>query len=229
MTSKIITYCLTLLGLMGFNFSYMVAPSHGQGRSNSRPPIAEPSNSGQINGPLLSAAQIQELKSLNVRIVVPQTLPQGYVVKQMITEPCPNDSPCRFGPRYSIIYRNEAKDACFTIEGVGGGVGGPPSLENSVRVVAGVLGATDLHYGRYSIPELRFTNPKDLLYMDFTQPNLGKSLFYRVVGSVFTRQTYFANNTSNTSDDGNESIKICQNEVSLGEIVPMIQSLMWLQ
>jgi hypothetical protein len=242
MTSKIfvgiLIRCLTVCGLAFSSVASTITPSQAQTQaqtvsSDSSLSGTSPTNSvtansvtaNSVNWALLTKAQVTELQALNIKILAPQNIPKGYVVQQVLTEPCPSDAPCRFGPRYSIIYRNQAQDSCFTVEGVGGGIGGPPSLENSVRVLAGVLGTTDLHYGRYSVPEMRFTYPNELLYMDFTSGNLGKPPFYRVVGSIFTRQMYFQDLGKN---DNEERPKICRNEVGLSEIVPVIQSLRYL-
>ncbi len=220
MTSKLIMGGLTVLSLVMSSSSLRITPSQAQ--TSPAPNATTPA----VNWALLTKTQVTELQTLNMRILVPQNIPKGYVVQKIISEPCPNNAPCRFGPRYSIVYRNDSQDSCFSVEGVGGGIGGSPSLENSVRVLAGVLGTTDLHYGRYSVPEMRFTYPNELLYMDFTPSNVGQAPFYRVVGSVFTRQMYFQNLSSN---DNEERPKMCRNEVSLSEIVPVIQSLKWLQ
>jgi hypothetical protein len=98
----------------------------------------------QFNG--LSAAQRARLKSLGMKVVIPNYVP-GFQVAGVLTS-CPLNQPktgmCRFGPSYAIIYRS-SKNICFVIEGASGGLGDVWG-EYKVPVFSKLLRRTTLYF-----------------------------------------------------------------------------------
>ena len=74
--------------------------------------------SAQANAQL-TRNQIVKLRSASVPIVVPQYVPLGFRVTDVSVDTLDR----RFGPHYSINYKN-AEDVCFSVMFTGGGVGG---------------------------------------------------------------------------------------------------------
>ena len=100
----------------------------------------------------LTTEQNRSLKTLGIRIAVPNYVPRGFTVSSVKTEPCPAKSQrtstgvCRFGPTYQILYRNPQR-TCFEISAVGGGLGGPDP-EFVFPVESKLLGKTTLGFGK---------------------------------------------------------------------------------
>jgi len=67
----------------------------------------------------LTREQIAKLRSIHVPIVVPQYVPAGF----RVTDVSVDARDRRFGPHYSINYRN-AEQSCFSVVFTGGGIGG---------------------------------------------------------------------------------------------------------
>ena len=95
-----------------------VIPSYAQ---------ANPVNNGHS---LITPSLQKSLKSLGIKIAIPQYVPKGFRVATIKTEPCPAGTPvnangvCRFRPSYAVLYRN-AQNHCFAVNAIGGGIGGP--------------------------------------------------------------------------------------------------------
>ena len=102
----------------------------------------------EISGKL-TAQQKSLLKSLGITIAIPSYVPQGFWVSDVQTSPCPAqmrrgvNGVCRFGPSYTVIYRN-AQNSCFEVNGIGGGIGGPDG-KYSRKVDSKILGEVDLN------------------------------------------------------------------------------------
>ncbi|MCU0545563.1 MAG: hypothetical protein MUE44_25900 [Oscillatoriaceae cyanobacterium Prado104] len=122
----------------------------------------------------LSQTQINQLKSLGVKIAIPSYIPAGFQVASVQVKPCPSGIR-RFCPDYAIIYRN-SNNSCFAIESTGGGIGDMPSdnLEQSYPVNNPILGKSALlNYRKNS----RFSGPI------LTGSWMGKGPFYRFTGA----------------------------------------------
>lgn len=159
----------------------------------------------------LNQAQIQQLRSLGIKIVVPTDVSAGFRVASVRVEaPCRPRSQCA---QYAIIYRNSS-NACFAIEGIYGGIGGIPERENQITVDTQLFGQTTLYYGHYQDPEMRQNFPEADMYMDWA----GNGPFYRFIGAGFVRQSYYGERNS-------QPIKECRNDISTREAVKVIRSL----
>ena len=87
----------------------------------------EPKPSATANGhSLLSASNQESLKSLGMKVAVPQYVPQGFQTAEIKTKPCTASDKkfCRSDPQYEVKYRN-GENHCFSVSAVSGGVGGP--------------------------------------------------------------------------------------------------------
>lgn len=112
----------------------------------------EPQSTATASGhSLLSASQLESLKSLGIKIAIPQYVPQGFEVAEIKTEPCRDgeqagaNGVCRFRPSYKVVYRN-AQNHCFAVDAVGGGVGGPNGVYTRA-VNTNILGKVDINVG----------------------------------------------------------------------------------
>lgn len=89
------------------------------------------------------------LKSLGIEIAVPSYVPKGFRVADVQVTPCPANAQrnakgvCRFGPSYTIVYRNYQNN-CFEVNAIGGGIGGPDG-KYSRKVNSPILGEVDLN------------------------------------------------------------------------------------
>jgi hypothetical protein len=118
-------------------------PARAQEADGSSP--ASPSEvKSQLAG--MTTAQYTTLKDLGMKVVVPGSVPQGFQVVRITTEPCAPSGCGRGKPGYTITYRSPSK-VCFEIEGTSGGVGGP-SLERAVPVTSKLFGATEVGFYR---------------------------------------------------------------------------------
>jgi|GEM_PF-2247255 len=89
----------------------------------------------------LTSKQILQLRSTNVPIVVPQYVPAGFRVVDVSVDTRDR----RFGPHYSINYKN-AEDVCFSVMFTGGGVGGE-SYDYRLPIQTKLLGELSLTFG----------------------------------------------------------------------------------
>jgi hypothetical protein len=105
-------------------------------------------DSAQSQSPLTGAtdAQREKLDTLDMGIIVPSYMPEGFKVVGVTTRPCAPSGCGRGLPEYSIVYRSPSK-ACFSIEGTSGGLGGP-SLDRALPVNNELLGATEVGFYR---------------------------------------------------------------------------------
>ncbi|HLO48025.1 MAG TPA: hypothetical protein VK211_06340 [Kamptonema sp.] len=158
MRRNLIATGLFLLDILSLNFAL------------NQSAVAQQSKSG------LTAAQIQQLKSLRVKIAVPTYTPPGFKVTSILIQPCPdNVTRCRFGPQYTITYQGP-NNTCFAIEAVGGGIGGV-DLASKLPVNSPVFGKNFIYYGSGG------GNPSPTIFSDWLQ---GPELFYRFVGQGAT-------------------------------------------
>lgn len=166
--SQLIATGLTLLSLLSLNIAL------------NQSAVAQLSKSG------LTAAQIQRLNALRVKIAVPTYLPTGFRVNRVLIEPCPEGATrCRFGPQYAITYQGP-NHSCFAIEAVGGGIGGP-DLASKLPVNSSVFGKNFLYYGSGT------GNPSPTMFSDWLR---GPELFYRFAGQGATNKLANCNNIS---------------------------------
>ncbi len=117
-------------------------------------PASAQSNQTQANKStnghsLIDPALKKFLKSINIKIAIPQYVPKGFRVAKVKTEPCPDNVPvdakgvCRFRPSYAVLYRN-AQNQCFAVSAIGGGIGGPDGRYTR-RVNTKILGMVDIN------------------------------------------------------------------------------------
>lgn len=101
---------------------------------------------------LLSAEQEQSLKALGIEIAVPTYVPPSFVVADVQVDRG------RFGPGYTILYRDPQR-TCFVVMS-GGGLGGPTS-EFVYPVRTDLLGSGTINFGKIPGDE-KTPGPQDL-------------------------------------------------------------------
>ncbi|PZV06035.1 MAG: hypothetical protein DCF22_24250 [Leptolyngbya sp.] len=114
--------------------------------------------------------QIQELRSLGMRVAMPMNVPSGMKLTSIAGRSDP-----RFGRGYLLIYRGGSK--CFAVEGTSGGIGG---------VSAGTAGSFKVQnpaMGKGAIEVQKPGEPAPLLIGQW----MSRGPFYRVVGANYTR------------------------------------------
>ncbi|MBW4528731.1 MAG: hypothetical protein KME18_26800 [Phormidium tanganyikae FI6-MK23] len=172
----------------------------------------------------LSTKDQTALKALGIKIAVPTYVPTGYAVKKVEVEPCSAGSPrsskgtCRFGPRYSISYRNAvAKDSCFfAIEAVGGGLGGP-AFEFRKPFSTSLFGEVAVEFGKpdgsAKVPSAaQLNSPQPGLRSDWgSEDRLKSGPFYHVIGHPL------------------KPAPECGNTITPNEVIKIVQSLTWLK
>jgi hypothetical protein len=108
----------------------------------------------QVSASGLTPKQQEYLHSLGIKIAVPSYIPNGFRVSDVQITPCPANAKknangvCRFGPSYTIIYRNPHNN-CFEVNAIGGGIGGPDG-KYSRKVNSKILGEVDLNISNSS-------------------------------------------------------------------------------
>jgi hypothetical protein len=161
------TTCLSLLSLLSLTAA-VAAPVYAQ--SNNGHSLVEPKLQ-------------RSLKSLGIKVALPKYVPQGFRVALVRTEPCRKgdridaNGVCRFGPDYTVVYRN-AQSQCFGVSATGGGLGGP-SGRYTREVNTKLLGKVDVNIGTGNgdpITEAIANTPQENVW---TFP-AGKSPFYSV-------------------------------------------------
>ncbi len=106
----------------------------------------EPQPPATANGhSLLSANDQETLKSLGIKIAIPQYVPQGFRVETIVAKPCTKADKkfCRSEPSYTVVYGN-AQNYCFAVDAVSGGVGGPGGGRYNRAVDTKLLGKVDV-------------------------------------------------------------------------------------
>ncbi|PZU91519.1 MAG: hypothetical protein DCE90_19600 [Pseudanabaena sp.] len=182
-------------------------------------PAALPAHA-QTGHNLLSPSQKSSLKSLGIKVAIPQYVPQGFRVAAIRTEPCragdrrDANGVCRFGPEYAVLYRN-AQNHCFVVNSVGGGIGGP-SGQYTRAVNTRLLGKVNVNVG------IGMGEPITEAIANTPQANVwtfpaGKSPFY----SVATRAG---------RGDRIDSTATCSTRAYMtpNELIKIVQSLDWL-
>ncbi|MBM0741262.1 hypothetical protein JOY44_06455 [Phormidium sp. CLA17] len=114
-------------------------------------------------------AQIQELRSLGMRVAMPINLPSGMKLTSIAGRSNP-----RFGRGYLLVYRAGSK--CFAVEGATDGIGGiPDGTAGSFKVQNPAMGK-----GAIEVQKPGATAP--LLIGQW----MSRGPFYRVVGANYT-------------------------------------------
>jgi hypothetical protein len=172
------------------------------------------------SGPsLLSASQQKSLKSLGIKIAIPQYVPQGFRVVSVKTEPCRAGSSvnangvCRFGPNYTVVFGN-AENHCFAVDATGGGLGGPDGRYTR-KVNTKLLGKVDVNVGTGSGETMTTAIANTPQEHVWTFP-AGKSPFYSV---------------GTTIDNRIRSTTTCSKEAFMtpNELIKIVQSLEWVR
>jgi hypothetical protein len=124
----------------------------------------------QSAGDNLTPAQIDQLQSTGVKIAVPTYIPDGFQVAEIEVKPCPNGARrCRFGPSYTITYRN-AGGYNFSIQSASGGFGGPV-LASKLPINSPLFGREYvLYYGKYP----NVSPPKEGMFSDWMKGDEGQ-------------------------------------------------------
>ncbi|WP_434686509.1 hypothetical protein [Pseudanabaena minima] len=182
-------------------------------------PAAFPAHA-QSGHNLLSASQKASLKSLGIKVAIPKYVPQGFRVAAIRTEPCragdqrDANGVCRFGPDYTVLYRN-SQNHCFVVRATGGGIGGP-SGQYTRAVDTNLLGKVDVNVG------IGMGEPITEAIANTPQANLwtfpaGNSPFY----AVATRQG---------RGDQIDSTATCSTRAHMtpNKFIKIVQSLEWL-
>ena len=162
--------CLSLFSLLPLTAAVAI-PVHAQG------------NSSTSNGHSLVGSSFRtKLKSLGIKVALPKYVPQGFWMAAVETKPCRQgdridaNGVCRFGPDYTVLYRNR-QNHCFAVEATGGGLGGP-SGRYTRTVNTKLLGEVDVNIGNGNgapMTDAIAKTPQQL----WTFP-AGKSPFYSV-------------------------------------------------
>jgi hypothetical protein len=113
-------------------------------------------------------SQIQELRSLGMRVAMPINVPSGMKLTSIAGSSDP-----RFGRRYLLVYRGGAK--CFAVEGTSGGIGGFPAGS------AGSFKVQNPAMGKGAIELRKPGEPAPLLIGQW----MSRGPFYRVVGANY--------------------------------------------
>ena len=152
----------------------------------------------------LTPEQSAQIKALDVPVVLPTAIPDGFLVEQVnVTQ----DE--RFSS-YQILYR-DAGDRCFVIEHASGGIGGTPTTENRVAVNPPAISDEadyGLNYGSYMAPDLKAQFPEPNLSSDWLPITTG---FYRFAGAAYINNAW-------------DGLSPCQN-IEVDEAVTVIESL----
>ncbi|MEX0271494.1 hypothetical protein AB3R30_20390 [Leptolyngbyaceae cyanobacterium UHCC 1019] len=114
-------------------------------------------------------AQIQELRSLGMRVAMPINVPSGMKLTAITGRSDP-----RFGRSYLLVYRGSSK--CFAVEGTSGGIGGIPAG------TAGSFKVQNPAMGKGAIEVNKPGGPAPLLIGQW----MSRGPFYRVVGANYT-------------------------------------------
>lgn len=114
-------------------------------------------------------AQIQELRSLGMRVAMPINVPSGMKLTSIVGRSDP-----RFGRSYVLVYRSGSK--CFAVEGVSGGIGGTPAG------TAGSFKVQNAAMGKGAIELQKPGGQAPLLIGQW----MSRGPFYRVVGANYT-------------------------------------------
>lgn len=117
----------------------------------------------------VSSTQLQQMKAVGMRLVMPTTVPAGFRLTSIASR-----SDARFGPSYLLVYRKGT--ACFGIEGTRGGIGGIPTGDaGSYPIKNAVLGRGQLEQRRSSAGEPQLISQW-----------MGRDPFYRFVGANYS-------------------------------------------
>ena len=178
----------------------------------------------QLSASGLPPKQKEALRSLGIKIAVPSYIPNGFRVSDVQITPCPANAKknasgvCRFGPSYTIIYRNPDNN-CFEVNAIGGGIGGPDG-KYSRKVNSKILGEVDLNI---SIANGFSSQPISEAMGKLPQANMwtfpaGSSPFYQVATiegkAVRKGKSTFCSDTAHMTPN---------------ELTKIVQSLDWLR
>jgi hypothetical protein len=111
----------------------------------------------------VSPSQLQQMKSVGMRMVMPRNVPPGFQLTNILTR---DDG--RF-QSYLLVYRKGS--SCFGIEGTTGGIGGFPAGTATFPIKNAVLGRGQLEQ-RLEIPQI-------------LGQWMGRGPFYRFVGAGY--------------------------------------------
>lgn len=113
-------------------------------------------------------AQIQEIRSLGMRVALPINVPSGMKLTSISGRSDP-----RFGRSYLLVYRGNSK--CFAVEGISGGIGSVPTgTAGSFKVQNPAMGKGAIEVHKPG------TQPPILMGQW-----MSRSPFYRVVGANY--------------------------------------------
>ncbi|NER84354.1 MAG: hypothetical protein F6K42_33445 [Leptolyngbya sp. SIO1D8] len=130
---------------------------------------------------LLSPEQTAEIKALGVPLVVPTSIPAGFLVTHV--ESIQEEE----FPSYRILYR-DGSDRCFLVEYAAAGVGDIPATEYRIPISPPLFegGEYGLNYGSYVDPSLKAQFPESELMSDWLPKANG---VYRLAGAAYINDT----------------------------------------
>jgi len=131
---------------------------------------------------LLTPDQTARIRALGVPLVVPTTIPSGFIVDQVDTT-----ADTRF-TTYHILYR-DGGDRCFLVEFTTAGVGSLPATEYRLPINPPLVNDGEdygLNYGRYSDATLSTEFPEPELTSDWLP--LAEGVF-RLAGAAYINDT----------------------------------------
>ncbi|AFZ12100.1 hypothetical protein Cri9333_1196 [Crinalium epipsammum PCC 9333] len=201
------TTLLTLLSLACASVSHS-AIATAQLKNSS--PVNTPSNYRnkiKQSTARFSPKQIQILKSVGMKIVVPTYIPSGFKIETLS-----NNSDKNY-KGYTVIYRRN-DNACFSIEAINGGIGDEPDLEHTLPYNSPLFGKGILNYGKYTDIYLRKQSPLSEMTTRWMEPK-NYQAFYRFNGANWY-----------SSDKGKPK---CNKDISPTEAVKVINSLQYLK
>lgn len=197
---------LALLGLnpwlnqgfsQGFNRGLPIAPSLA---ADSHAPFRVAELPASASG--LDAAQLKQLRALNIRIMVPAPLPKGFHVYAVSTDHQPAGP--GGGPGYKIAYAEDSSARMFAIEALSSGIGDPPA-DSETKVWNGQFGQI---YALAQLPGKSLPQGESPFYLTSW---IGKGPYYHLSSPAMVNR------------------KLKPQPVSSREFNQLIQSLTWLK
>ncbi len=148
----------------------------------------------------LTREQLQQLKALPIKTLLPGYVPQGFEIIDVKLE---EDR----ATGYTVLYEKE--NTCFLIEALNKGIGGSLDLESMQPIKSKIFGGSYfLNYGSPKDADVKKEFPEPDLYSDWMKY---ENAYYRLTGSLLAREQYdYAN---------------CRQDLSPAEALKVIESL----
>lgn len=187
------------------NRNWVKAAQSTDARSTDAPTAFQ--NKALQSVPQFSSKQIQQLRTVGIKIAVPRYVPPGFQIGSVR-----NISDAHY-KGYKIFYRR-ADNTCFSIEATTGGIGDDPELEHYSSFHSQLFGDGKLGYGRYTDSTLRQEFPQYEMTTGWMPAN-NFHTFYRFNGANWA--------------DAHPLKPQCNKDVTPTEAIRVIKSLNYLQ